>query len=295
MKRRIDLHIHTTISDGYLSPKEVIDEAVKNDVLDIAIADHDTIDAYSKELVDYAKSKNVNLISAVEISTQGKKAGIHVLGYDIDLTNEELRQTLYRIRNSRHIYLHKVAERLESIGYRINVEELDKIEAVTKAHIAMDIITNPENRNKLLKDFEHIPNKGEFIESIMNENCIAYVKKEMLSPREAAEIIRRAKGKVVLAHPVAYEYESGLTEADIEQIVREMKPDGIEANYIYVDKENTLRDHIKKWNDFARKHNLFVTCGSDFHNKDGIRPEIGFINTNFELREDEMEQIINNI
>ena len=70
MEKIIDLHIHTNISDGALTPKEIIDEAVKNNVHTIAIADHDTIDAYTKDLFNYAKKSNINIIPAVEISTK---------------------------------------------------------------------------------------------------------------------------------------------------------------------------------------------------------------------------------
>ena len=175
MQKRIDLHIHTTKSDGKLTPKEVIDEAYKNGVSVIAIADHDTTEAYTKELFSYAQSKKVKLISAVEISTKINKAGIHVLGYDFDLNNIEMQEKLYKIRNARHEYLHNVAKKLNQLGYYLNVEELDKIDAVTKAHIALDIINNKKNKEKLLHNFKHIPTIGEFIETIMNENCPAYV------------------------------------------------------------------------------------------------------------------------
>ena len=74
-----------------------------------------------------------------------------------------------------------------------------------------------------------------------------------------------------------------------------MKPDGLEANYIYVDRNNNLINETKKWNEFAKENNLFVTIGSDFHNKDGIRPEIGFVNTNFTLTEEEVDKIVKNI
>ena len=74
-----------------------------------------------------------------------------------------------------------------------------------------------------------------------------------------------------------------------------MKPDGLEANYIYVDRNNNLINETKKWNEFANENNLFVTIGSDFHNKDGIRPEIGFVNTNFTLTDKEVDEIIKNI
>ena len=296
MTKRIDLHIHTSISDGVLTPKEVIDEAVKNGVSVISIADHDTIDAYTDELFEYAKSKNIKLIPAVEISTKTKKSGIHVLGYNFDLEDAKFKEKLKQIRNARHDYLHKVAKKLIELGYCVNLTELDKIGAVTKAHIAIDVTTNLANKDKLLKEFGHIPTKGEFIESIMNENCPAYVEKVTVTPREAGEMIRAAKGKVVLAHPVAYVHEDNLTDEDILEIVNDMKADGLEANYLYVDRYDNKFDETKKWNEFAKQHNLFVTVGSDFHNnKKKLKPLIGFVNTDFVLSEEVIEEIIVNL
>lgn len=293
--KRIDLHIHTTMSDGAFTPKQVIDEAYKNGVSVMAIADHDTTESYTDELFEYAKSKNIKLIPAVEISTKASKAGVHVLGYNFNWKDEKFKEELFKLRNIRHDYLHDVAKKLEEIGYYLNVEELDKIDAVTKAHIALDIVNNEKNKAKLMNDFGYIPSKGEFIETIMNENCPAYVKKRTVSPKQAADIIREANGKVVLAHPVAYVHEDGFIDEDILNIINDMKPDGLEANYIYVDRNNNLINETKKWNEFAKENNLFVTIGSDFHNKDGIRPEIGFVNTNFTLTDEEVDKIIKNI
>lgn len=296
MTKRIDLHIHTSISDGELTPMEVIDEAVKNGVSVISIADHDTIDAYTDELFEYAKTKNIKLIPAVEISTKTKKSGIHVLGYNFDLEDAKFKEKLKQIRNARHDYLHKVAKKLVELGYCVNLTELDKIGAVTKAHIAIDLTNNPANKDKLLEEFGHIPAKGEFIETIMNENCPAYVEKVTVTPREAGEIIRAAKGKVVLAHPVAYEHEDNLTDEDILEIVNDMKADGLEANYLYVDRYDNKFDETKKWNEFAKQHNLFVTVGSDFHNnKKKLKPLIGFVNTDFVLSEEIIEEIVSNL
>lgn len=86
-----------------------------------------------------------------------------------------------------------------------------------------------------------------------------------------------------------------MTDEDILKIVSEMKPDGIEANYLYVDRYDNKFDETEKWNEFAKQHNLFVTVGSDFHNKDGLRPEIGFVNTDFTLPEEIIDEMINNI
>ena len=90
----IDLHIHTSKSDGILTPKEVIDEAVKNNVNVISICDHDTIEAYTDSLLEYAKKNNIKLIYGVEISTKYKGYGYHVLGYNIDIFNKDLKEEL---------------------------------------------------------------------------------------------------------------------------------------------------------------------------------------------------------
>ena len=295
MKKNIDLHMHTTISDGSMTPFEIIDEAIKNNLTTISITDHDTIDAYTDELINYANNKNIELIKGIEISTKTNKVGIHILGYNIDISNLVLKEELYKIRNSRHIYLHDVTKKLEELGYKVNIEKLDKIDSVTKAHISNDIINNFENRDLLLKTFNHIPNKGEFIETIMNENCPAYVKKISISPKKAVELIKQAGGIAVLAHPVAYSHEDNLSDDEILDIIKTSNIKGIEANYLYVDKYNNKYDECKKWNKFARDNNLFVTIGSDFHNKDGLRPEIGFINWPIKISDKEIDNIIKNI
>ena len=292
MEKLIDLHVHTNVSDGFLTPKEVIDEAFKNNVSFLAIADHDTIDAYSDDLFEYASKKEIKIIPAVEISTKYKKCGIHVLGYNFDLKNDFFRKKLNELRNARHDYLRDVSLKLQNLGYRVNISSLDKIEAVTKAHIALDVINNKQNEERLIENFGHIPSKGEFIETVMNEGCPAYTKKNTISPKEAADLIRLAGGKVVLAHPVAYKYEDNLTDDDILDIVRDMNIDAIESNYIYIDRNNNKINECSLWNEFAKKNNLFTTIGSDFHNDDGIRPIIGLVNENLFISDEQINKII---
>ena len=295
MKKLIDLHIHSNLSDGELSPKEIIDKAVNNGVNVIAIADHDTTLAYNDDLFKYAEEKNIKIIPAVEISTKFKGIEIHVLGYNFDINNKKLKDKLYYIRNARHIYLYDVSSKLKELGYIIDVNSLDKIDAVTKAHIALNIVENEDNRELLLKTFGHIPSKGEFIETILNEGCPCYVEKEAISPKEASDLIREAGGKVVLAHPVAYKYEDGLSDDDILNLVKEMKPDGIEANYVYLEKNSSKINESAHWNNFAKHHNLITTIGSDFHKNDGIHSDIGLINEDIVLNDNEINSIIDNI
>ncbi len=293
--KQIDLHMHTNKSDGALTPKQIIDESAKANLQAISITDHDTIDAYTDETIKYAKEQGIKIIVGVEISTKSDRCGIHVLGYNFDLNNEDFKQKLERIRNARHDYLKAVAKKLEVLNYKINVEELDKIKSVTKAHISKDIIENEENKEELLKQFGHIPNKGEFIETIMNENCPAYVQKVTVTPEAAAEMIRKAGGKVVLAHPVAYANEDNMTVEEVQQLINKMKPDGIEAYYIYTNRNNEYINEIDKWLKLAKDNNLFATIGSDFHMKDGHHTEIGMNNVGVQLEEETIKKILSNL
>ena len=292
-QRIIDLHVHSNCSDGAKTPKELIDMAVNNGVEAIAIADHDTVMAYTPQLYDYATSRGVKLITAVEVSTKlNGKVGIHILGYNFDIHNSELNDMLYQSRNSRHIYLVRVAEALNKLGYIVNVAELDKVDAVTKAHIALDVISNSANADLINKNFGHIPSKGEFIETVMNEGCPAYVLKPSITPQYAGEVIKRAGGKVVIAHPVAYVYEDGLEEKDVDRLIEEMQPFGLEVNYIYTDRYDKIIDECDRWRMVAKKHNLIATIGSDYHTTDGIRPEIGLINTDLRLSSEEVKTLL---
>ena len=289
----LDLHIHTNCSDGFLSPFEVINKAKELGVDTISITDHDTVDAYSDDLFRYAKENHIFLIPGVEISTKTDTCGIHVLGYNIDIQNQELLDALSKLRNARHNYLYRVADKLEQLGYVVHTKDLDKIDTVTKAHITLDVVQNPDNHSILIREFHHIPDRGEFIETVMNEGCPAYVKKESITPKEASDIIRKANGKVVLAHPVAYTYEDYLTEDDILKLVQDMNADGIEAYYIYVDRNQQKHNDIDQWLTFANKHHLLVTIGSDFHYEDGIRPNIGLVNENIDVLDRDIIQRLN--
>lgn len=126
-------------------------------------------------------------------------------------------------------------------------------------------------------------------------NCPAYVKKETVTPKQAAEIIRKAGGKVVLAHPIAYKYEDNLSQKETLEIINDIKADGIEAIYIYIDKNNKIINEINEWKDFAKRNNLLITIGSDFHIKDGKHAEIGLENVNVKLNQEEINDIIRNL
>lgn len=290
----IDLHIHSNCSDGILSPRDIIDTAVKNKITTIAITDHDSLLAYSIDTINYAKKQGINLICGVEISTK-INTGFHVLGYNVDLNNTELLSTLEKLQHARVDYLYQVSQKLNELGYVINPDKLKDLPSVTKAHISANVVTNPLNEKVLIQNFGHIPNKGEFIETIMNENCPAYVEKYSITPTQASRLIHNAGGKVVLAHPVCYKHEDNIDTTTIKQLVIDMHADGIESNYLYVNRNNQLIDEIDAWNQVAQELNVFTTVGSDFHAPDEIRPSIGFTNSDLKLSNEEINTILSNL
>ena len=129
----------------------------------------------------------------------------------------------------------------------------------------------------------------------MNEGCPAYTEKETINPKEAADLIRKAGGKVFLAHPVAFKYEDNLTDEEVIEIAKSMNVDGIEANYLYVDRNDNKIDDVEKWNKIAKENNWLASIGSDFHIADGLRPEVGFPNWKLRLTNDEINKLIKNI
>ena len=240
------------------------------------------------------KKNNIKLIYGVEISTKYKGYGYHVLGYNIDIFNKDLKEELSKIRLARHNYLYEVSKKLNELGYIVNTNELDKIDSVTKAHIANDIINNEKNKDLLIKKFNKIPSKGEFIETLLNENCPCYVEKLSITPYVASCMIKKYGGKVILAHPVAYYYEDKKTIEDITNLLKEMNADGIEGNYIYIDKNNIKHNDIDIWNNLANKLNIVSTIGSDFHNFDNIHPVIGLINEDIKIdKNDIINKLLN--
>lgn len=291
----IDLHIHTTFSDGEMLPEKIVDMAKQNNVTCLSIADHDSISAYSDSFFEYAKKNNIDIIPAVEMSTRFYGRGIHVLGYNFNLQDKELLKCLSQLQNARLDYLLKVSEKLNLLGYQVNVEKLKQLPSITKNHISFDVVSNVQNEKLLVKQFGYVPERGEFIETIMNEGCPAFIEKFSITPIQASKIIKNAGGKVILAHPVVCIHEDNLSFEQIDSLIKEMNADGIEGNYLFVDSNNNVIDDSELWNNYAIKNNLISTIGSDYHKTDNIRPEVGFVNTNFKLNSEQIDVILNRL
>jgi len=247
---RLDLHVHTTYSDGDMSPAEVVETACELGLAGVAIADHDEV-AGVREAMEAGKECGLKVVPAVEFSTYEGKADIHILGYLLDTQSPALLEHLTKFRDARRNRGIKMVERLREMGVSIDVDSVLEIAgegAVGRPHIAQALL-----RNGAVGNYE------EAFRKYIGFNSPAYVQKYQLRPSEAFEIIKEADGVGVLAHP-------GTLKRD--DLIPGFVAAGMRGIEVYHPKHNrALVDHYKQ---ITEKLGLMATGGSDSHGrKDG--------------------------
>ncbi len=261
----VDLHTHSTFSDGTLSPKEIVELAERIGLKGVALTDHDTIDGLDEFL---SVDTEIELVPGLEISCQHKNT-LHMLGYYIDRNNSELLETLWWLRKKREERNQKIVERLKELGMKVSLEELMEEaggEVVGRPHIA-----------SLLVKKGYVSHMKEAFERYLKKGGPAYFDKVRLSPERAIGLIKRAKGIPVLAHPVSL----GLDPSELKDFLIYLKSLGLEGiEVIYP--EHTSED-IAFFRSLAKKLSLLETGGTDFHgeNKEGI--ELGMLEVPYEF------------
>jgi hypothetical protein len=264
----VDLHTHTTYSDGELTPTELIDYASQRGVVAISITDHDTVSAYAEpSLFDHANSQGVEIVPGVEVSTGIGDQRYHVLGLCIDPAEPELTHWLKGLRDSRDEHLKSVVDLLLSHDWSVDRFVTQAGQAFTQAHIAQAVVGDANNRSRLETEFGDVPNQGQFIERYMVPGGEFFVPRTKPTPSEAVDTIHKAGGLAFLAHPVAYRYEQGLSYEDIATELHSSGYDGIEAIYYYFHKSGGDReiDEIDDFTEIALDQELLVSGGSDYH------------------------------
>lgn len=242
----IDMHTHTTASDGHLTPTQLIDYALNKKLNGISITDHDSIsgleegEKYAERFTDFL------FIPGLELSTEYQQEEIHILGYSIHYQDKELVDVLYNLQNQRKIRAQKIITKLNHLGLNITYDEVLKSAKegnVGRAHIA---------RVLFLKGY--VENMKMAFIKYLSKGCPAYVPRYKLTPMEAIRLIKKVEGYAVLAHP-------GLLEKqDLIQHLIDMKLDGIEVYH-----PEHRQEDIERFIRIATQHNLVITGGSDFH------------------------------
>ena len=241
----IDMHVHTTASDGQLSPVEVVDYAISKGLSGVAITDHDTITGL-QDAISYGKLKGVIIIPGIELSTEFEGEEVHILGYKIDYANQELLETLNILRDERAHRAQKIIHKLQGLGMKISFQE---VQAIAKE----GVIGRPHIAKILIKK-GYVKTVQEAFEKYLNKGCSAYVPRYKLSPFDAVDLIKKAGGITVMAHPGLVK-KLGLVEELIKHGI-----DGIEVSH--PDHNN---EQNKSFESLASDNQLYITAGSDFH------------------------------
>ncbi len=255
---RVDLHVHTSVSDGVLSPYHVIREAGKRGISAVGITDHDTMQG-----LPYAEAAGrkfgVEVIPGVELSADYDKKEIHVLGYYCDPSNPFLRKTLKKIRVSRLERMIKMVEKVKQLGMSIELSDVlhfVKGNMLGRPHLA---------RALCAKGYCETP--AEAFQRYIGFSGPAFVDRLKFTPFDAIFLIRNARGIPVLAHPGLYGEDSMIHSLVGAGLL------GIEAFH----PDHQLFANIRYMRT-AKKYNLLVTGGSDFHGPTlGSSPHVGHV------------------
>lgn len=269
---RIDLHMHSTYSDGTCTVKELILQSKTRGLEVISITDHDTVDQI-KEAVAAGKEAGIKVIPGTELSCEYNGKGLHLLGYNINPDNVELKQAIEKQNKAREERISEMIEKLVSLGFLIDRNSIAAKDkgSIGRPFIADLVCSKEENLRKL--DSLGIP-KEDFFEKYLSKNGEAYSERSRIEFIEGINLIHKAGGVAVWAHPC---WSMKNNAELIEQWMAEFKKaglDGVETFYSTYSKDDTELIYL-----LTKKFNLFMTAGSDYHGpgKD-IVPDVGIWN-----------------
>ena len=263
----IDLHTHSTASDGTFSPEELVYLAKKEKLQALALTDHDTIDGL-KPAYKTAKEVDLSFLCGVEISIKFEGPGhFHLLGYFLEPEIPKINETLLKLKKAREERNKKMIEKLNNLGIKITLEELKEI---AQGEIGRPHMANLLVKKGVVKSFE------EAFQKYLKKGAPAYVPKALLSPEEAIKLILEAKGIPVLAHPVTLK----LNLLDLKNYLKKLRDFGLIGVEVFYP-EHTI-DFTKFLIECAKELGLLLTGGSDFHgeNKPDIKLGKGLNNLN---------------
>jgi predicted metal-dependent phosphoesterase TrpH len=257
----VDLHTHSTASDGSFPPEEVIRRARSKNLAAVALTDHDCVDGLP-EAGTAARKEGIELIPGLEISAEFSPGTMHILGLFIDERDAHLAASLARLQAARKERNPKIAEKLRSLGLDVDYEEVVAASGggqVGRPHFA-----------RVLVQKGYVGSFEEAFEKYLRKGAPGYAEKFRFSPREAIEMIHRAGGVASLAHPFTLGLPSREAEADCLTELIGYGLDGIEAYYSRNNPGDTL--HYLR---LCESRGLIPTGGSDFHGANKPEIEVG--------------------
>ena len=254
----VDFHMHSIYSDGVKSPEELLRLALECKLSMMALTDHDEIDgikALGTAQQELDPNKTIKIINGCEFSADYKDKSIHILGYCFDENNKELNDFITFFKGKREERIDEIIKRCNNAGYVISKDDLlkkfPKTQAYGRPHIG-----------QLLIDGGYAKDINEVFKGILRKDSPCYVPKVKVEVPHIIDIIHKAGGLAVMAHPK-------LVTSD--EYVVEMLAYDFDGMEVYHTKHND--DDVKRYKALAKEHNLFITGGSDYHGIPGKAPD----------------------
>jgi len=256
----IDLHTHSSISDGTLAPAELIAYAKEKNLCAIALTDHDTIEGIP-EAMESALRHNIELVAGIELSAYYQHTELHILGLDIDHQDPKLLFELQQIQNSRVIRNQAMIDKMSASGIDITMSKLIDLEGE-------DILTRMHFANYLV----HVGFAGSVREAFdkhIGKGGLFYVARKRISPDFAIKLILDAGGIPILAHPLLYHFNDEKLDANVKHLTA----CGLEGIEVYYSMNNGF-DEIRMKR-LANKYGLKYSGGSDYHGANKPHIDLG--------------------
>ena len=259
----IDLHIHSSASDGTLSPGEILETACSQNLRAIAITDHDSIDG-AKEAFQAGIPQTLKFLTGVELSAApppflSHAGSFHILGYGIDLENAPLTRALQILQRARANRNPAIIERLNHLGLDITIGQVAEVVGdgqIGRPHIA-----------KVMLQLGYVASIDDAFGRFLGHGQPAYVDKPRISCQQAVDIIKGAGGIAVLAHPFLLELDDPI---EMDRLVASLKKMGFEGIEVYYPEHPPQATAL--YERLAKKYDLLMTGGTDYHGK--LKPEI---------------------
>ena len=255
---KIDLHTHTKASDGQYSPSELIKKAEDIGLDVIGIADHDTIDGL-EEAMKYSKKAKIQVIPGIEFNAKVNTGKMHILGLGIDYLDKSLIDVTNELKRNRNERNENLLKMLIDEGIEISLSDI-------KIYAEGNVITKP-HFSQVLIEKGYISTIKDGFEKYFEKFPYNQVRKTVLEPKRIIEIIKRAKGIAILAHPQSLK----LSDSELEEKIQELISYGLDGIECYHSKQTS--EQMKLYKEIAEKYNLLISKGSDFHGEK-IKPDI---------------------
>ncbi len=272
----IDLHTHSTFSDGSFTPEELVDMCAEAGLTGAALTDHDTVEGVPRFLAA-CDQRGLKGVAGVEISADVKKGGMHMLGYFVEPSSDSLESTLVKIRSGREYRNREILANLNDAGLELTMDEVC-------SYAGESVVGRPHFAQAMLAR-GYIKTKNEAFDRYLARGKPGYADRFRLSPEESIGVIHDAGGIAVLAHPFTLE----LSGSDLADFIAEMASAGLDGMEVYYSEHNHAQ--VNEYRNLTYQNGLLLSGGSDFHGEVNPAVKLGVGFGNLRVNDDLLEKL----